>query len=92
MKRRAKTGSHPTDGRVRIAALSSVEQAMAGSLRLSNEVVGIIAQAIRDATDAPSFEEALEIGYRAFGSVSCTEAAREGIFAFTEKRTPHFRR
>lgn len=81
-----------TDGPVRIAGLPSVEKAMAGSLRLSDEVVGIIAHGIRDAADAQSFDEALEIGYQAFGSVCCTEAAREGISAFMEKRTPHFKR
>ena len=37
-----------------------------------------------------SIEVALEIGYRAFGRTACTAAAREGIAAFGEGRTPNF--
>ncbi len=33
---------------------------------------------------------ALEIGYEAFGASACTAAAREGISAFHEHRTPDF--
>jgi len=39
---------------------------------------------------APSFAAALEAGYRAFGRVACTAAAREGIGAFLERRKPDF--
>jgi enoyl-CoA hydratase/3-hydroxyacyl-CoA dehydrogenase len=79
------------DDPVDIPALSPIENPTAGKLRLSGEVVEIITQAIQDAARASSFEEALEIGYRAFGRVSCTPAAREGISAFMEKRPPEFR-
>ncbi len=79
------------DDPVDIGSVESIENAMAGRLRLSDEVVQIISRAIQGAARAASFEEALEIGYRAFGAVSCTEAAKEGISAFMEKRSPEFR-
>jgi len=59
---------------------------------LSVEVMGIIDAAIRDAAAADTLGEALEIGYRAFGSSACTAAAREGITAFGERRRPDFTR
>ena len=78
------------DAPVPLPDLSDIQQPMAGRLRLSHEVVSIISKAILDAAQASSFEEALEIGYRAFGDVCCTEAAKEGISAFMEKRSPRF--
>jgi enoyl-CoA hydratase/3-hydroxyacyl-CoA dehydrogenase len=65
---------------------------MAGKLPLSKEVVDIISKAIGEAARAPTFEEALEIGYKAFGQVACTGAAKEGISAFLEKRSPEFKK
>ena len=58
--------------------------------RLSARVSGIIRQAIVDAAAAASLDEALEVGYSAFGGTACTAAAREGISAFIEKRKPDF--
>jgi enoyl-CoA hydratase/3-hydroxyacyl-CoA dehydrogenase len=78
------------DNSVRISPLLPVKNPMAGDLRLSETVVGIIAEAIQSAAEAGSFEEALEIGYKAFGKVACTQAAKEGISAFMEKRQPQF--
>lgn len=57
---------------------------------LSAEVLGIMRNAIEQAAAAGSLNEALEIGYRAFGDSACTGAAREGIAAFREKRKPDF--
>jgi len=48
--------------------------------------------AIIGAAAADSFQEALEIGYRAFGDSACTNASKEGIGAFTQGRTPNFRK
>jgi enoyl-CoA hydratase/3-hydroxyacyl-CoA dehydrogenase len=79
------------DHPVKIPPSPPIDGPMAGTLRLSDEVVGIIADAIQDAARAASFEEGLEIGYRAFGTVCCTEAAREGISAFVEGRPPQFK-
>jgi len=81
-----KIPDHP----VKIPPPAPIENPMAGNLRLSDEVVEIITEAIQAAAAAPSFEEALDMGYRAFGHVSCTAAAAEGISAFIEKRVPRF--
>ena len=80
------------DGPVQIEPVGAMENPMAGSLRLSDEVVGIIGDAIRDGANAGSFEEALEVGYKAFGKVACTEAAKEGITAFIQGRPAQFSR
>jgi len=58
--------------------------------RLSAAVVGLIAGAVRDAAAERSLDAALEVGYRAFGAVACTAAAREGIEAFLGRREPDF--
>jgi enoyl-CoA hydratase/3-hydroxyacyl-CoA dehydrogenase len=79
------------DQPAQIAPLETIQEPRAGKLPLSRQVIGIITEAIERGAAAQSFEEALEIGYRAFGDVACTEAAREGISAFTEKRTPQFK-
>ncbi|GAB3760616.1 3-hydroxyacyl-CoA dehydrogenase/enoyl-CoA hydratase family protein [Ramlibacter monticola] len=57
---------------------------------LSGTVIGIIEGAVREAAAAPTLHAALEAGYRAFGTVACTAAAREGITAFVERRSPDF--
>ncbi|MEP7280330.1 MAG: 3-hydroxyacyl-CoA dehydrogenase NAD-binding domain-containing protein [Rubrivivax sp.] len=57
---------------------------------LSAGVVALIEAAVRDAAAAPRLDEALEIGYRAFGAAACTAAAREGIAAFLDRRLPDF--
>jgi enoyl-CoA hydratase/3-hydroxyacyl-CoA dehydrogenase len=79
------------DSPCQIAPLASIRDPKAGNVRLSDQVVAIITDAIQRAAAASSFEEALEIGYKAFGDVACTEAAREGISAFMEKRAPQFK-
>lgn len=80
------------DGPVEITPLAPLENPMSGNLRLSDEVVGIISKTVQEGAKAKSFEEALEVGYRAFGEVACTEAAREGISAFMQGRTPEFKK
>jgi enoyl-CoA hydratase / 3-hydroxyacyl-CoA dehydrogenase len=57
---------------------------------LSATVVRLIEQAVREAAAAPTLNAALEAGYRSFGEVACSAAAREGIAAFTERRAPDF--
>ena len=57
---------------------------------LSASVVALIEAAVRAAAAAPSLAAALEVGYRAFGTVACTAAAREGIAAFQQQRRADF--
>ncbi len=59
---------------------------------LSAQVLGIIQSAIREAARAETLNQALELGYRAFGATACTPAAREGIRAFLDRRAPDFSR
>jgi len=78
------------DAAAAIAPFEPMEPAAASGQALSREVIGILEQAVRDAASAPSFAAALDVGYRAFGRVACTAAAREGISAFLERRKPDF--
>ncbi len=80
------------DEPVKISPLAKLENPSAGKLRLSDEVVGIITQAVEEGAAAPSFEAALDVGYKAFGKVACTDAAKEGISAFMERRPAEFKK
>ncbi|HMB30811.1 MAG TPA: 3-hydroxyacyl-CoA dehydrogenase/enoyl-CoA hydratase family protein [Desulfohalobiaceae bacterium] len=86
-------GSIPriADGKMDIPEPNIPEQPMAGKLTLSPEAVSLIASTIKQGASAELFEEALEIGYKGFGDIACTQAAREGITAFLEKRSPVFK-
>ena len=57
---------------------------------LSAGVVERIDRTVSAAAAATTLAAALEIGYRAFGEVACSRAAREGIDAFLVRRTPDF--
>lgn len=78
------------DGPVAIPPFDGEVSTAAGGMALSRTTVGLIERAVREAAAAPTLAEALEIGYRAFGASACTAAAREGIAAFHERRTPDF--
>jgi enoyl-CoA hydratase/3-hydroxyacyl-CoA dehydrogenase len=68
------------------------EEPAAGGRPLSREAVAITARTIREAAAKARLKDALEAGYRGFGEIACTEAAREGISAFLEKRRPEFKK
>jgi len=80
------------DGKVALEAIQPVENPMAGKLALSREAVSVVEKTIKDGAAANTFQEALEIGYRGFGAIACTEAAKEGISAFQERRTPNYKK
>jgi enoyl-CoA hydratase/3-hydroxyacyl-CoA dehydrogenase len=79
-------------GSVALAPLEKIEAAAASGQPLSKEIMGILENAVRDAAKAGTLDEALEVGYRAFGASALTAAAREGIGAFQEGRKPDFSR
>jgi len=80
------------DGKVDIPKMEMPENPMAGKLALSKESISIIIKTIEKGARAERFADALEIGYRGFGEIACTEAAKEGVAAFMEKRTPVYKK
>jgi len=80
------------DGKVDIPEVKLPEQPMAGRLALSREAVSIMAKIIKNGTAATSFKDALEVGYKGFAEIACTDAAREGISSFLERRQPEFKK
>ncbi|MFH0728525.1 MAG: 3-hydroxyacyl-CoA dehydrogenase/enoyl-CoA hydratase family protein [Pseudomonadota bacterium] len=81
-----------SDGAIAISPITPADQPMAGNLALSPEAVSILDTTIMKGAAAATLAEALEIGYAGFGAIACTEAAREGISAFSEKRKPEFKK
>ena len=80
------------DGKISIPEITIPEAPMAGKQPLSREAVSITARTVKDAAAVERLADALEIGYRGFGEIACTDAAREGITAFLEKRRPEFKK
>jgi enoyl-CoA hydratase/carnithine racemase len=78
-------------GPVAMPAFTVPESPVAmGGLPLSRETLEIFAWVINQAAAAGTLAEALEIAYRGAGDISCTEASKEGVRAFLEKRKPVF--
>jgi len=79
-------------GRVQISEIKVGDEPKAGNQILSKEAVAIAIRTVQAAAAAEKLSEALEIGYQGFGEIACTDAAREGITAFLEKRKPVYKR
>jgi enoyl-CoA hydratase / 3-hydroxyacyl-CoA dehydrogenase len=88
----AKNISRIPDGEVTLPAFVLPDTPVSGNLVLSKEVVGILRKTIELGAKAKTFSEALEAGYQGAAEAACTAAAKEGIGAFLEKRTPNFER
>jgi enoyl-CoA hydratase/3-hydroxyacyl-CoA dehydrogenase len=80
------------DGPIQIPEISVPDQPMAGKLHLSKEAISIIAKTIKNGAAADTFADALEIGYQGSAEIACTDAAKEGITAFLQKRKPEFKK
>jgi enoyl-CoA hydratase/3-hydroxyacyl-CoA dehydrogenase len=81
-----------SDGKVDIPDVAIPDQPMAGKQALSKEAVSITAKTVKEGAAAESFADALEINYRGFGEIACTDAAKEGVSAFLQKRRPEFKK
>jgi enoyl-CoA hydratase/3-hydroxyacyl-CoA dehydrogenase len=80
------------DGKIEIPELSLPDPPVAGKQPLSREVIAITVKTIKAGAAAETFAEALERGYQGNAEVACTDAAKEGITAFLEKRRPDFKK
>jgi len=80
------------DNPVELPEIIIPDEPKAGRLTLSKEALSITADTIRKAAAAENFKEALEINYQGAGEIFCTDAAKEGINAFLEKRKPEYKK
>lgn len=71
-------------------AIPDQEPVSVDGMPLSARTVATILVAVREGIAHEALEEALEVGYRAFGEVAAGPAATEGIRAFLEKRKPDY--
>lgn len=78
------------EGEIELPPFPTRNHPASGNLKLSDEVVGILEKTITRGAKARTLSEALEAGYQGFAEAACTDAAKEGIGAFLEKRTPVF--
>lgn len=80
------------DGEIDLPPFALPDSPVSGNLALSKEVIGILKKTITAGASAKTFAEALEAGYQGAAEAACTEAAKEGIGAFLEKRTPVYKK
>ncbi len=81
-----------TDEPVTIPPIELPDRFFSGDAPLSREAAAVAVRTIEEGARAVSLDAALEIGYQGFADIACTDAAKEGISAFLEKRRPHFTR
>ncbi len=81
-----------SDGKIDIPDIEIPQMPKAGNQLLSKEAVSIAVKTIQAGAASKSLGDALEIGYKGFGEIACTDAAKEGISAFLGRRKPDFRK
>jgi len=80
------------EGKIQIPQIKIPEEPMAGKQVLSKEAVAITVKTIQAGAATEILSNALEIGYQGFGEIACSDAAKEGISAFLERRKPDFKK
>jgi enoyl-CoA hydratase/3-hydroxyacyl-CoA dehydrogenase len=80
------------EGKIEIPEIKVPEEPKAGNQPLSKEAVSIAMQTVKAGAETEGLAEALEIGYKGFGEIACSDAAKEGISAFLERRKPDFKK
>ena len=80
----------PADGSINIVPFDPIEPIAANGQRLSADVIRLMEQAIGDAAKAPSSQRGAGRGLQGLRVSACTAAAREGVGAFQQHRTPEF--
>jgi enoyl-CoA hydratase/3-hydroxyacyl-CoA dehydrogenase len=80
------------EGRIEIPEIKIPEDPAAGNLVLSKEAVALTVKTIQASAAADSLADALEVGYQGFGEIACSDAAKEGITAFLERRMAEFKK
>jgi enoyl-CoA hydratase/3-hydroxyacyl-CoA dehydrogenase len=78
------------ENKVEIPVFKIPQEPKSGKQALSKEAVSLTVKVVQQGAATANFNDALEIGYKGFGEIACTEAAKEGISAFLEKRPPNF--
>lgn len=78
------------EGKLDLPQVNVPDAPKAGKQVLSQEAVALTVKVIQESATAENFDDALEIGYKGFGEIACTDAAKEGISAFLERRPPNF--
>ena len=81
-----------SDGKIVLPPIELPDVPQAGPQLLSQEAVRLTKETIEAGAAADTLAEALEIGYKGFGEIACTDAAKEGISAFLERRKPEFKK
>lgn len=80
------------EGKVDIPPLTIADGPAAPAATLSREAIAITVKTIQEGAKTRNFNDALEIGYNGFGEIACTDAAKEGISSFLEKRKPAYKK
>jgi enoyl-CoA hydratase/3-hydroxyacyl-CoA dehydrogenase len=80
------------EGKIDVPDVKVPEETEGPMMKLSKEAVAITARTIREGAAVDNFKDALEVGYKGFGDIACSDAAKEGITAFLEKRKPEFKK